>query len=71
MTADASIVVAQKSDVLRLPRAVVRARSGTTARVKIWADGRVEDRTVEVGLRGDVSIEVVEGLSERERVVAE
>ena len=71
MTADASIIVAQRSDVLRLPRAVVRGPSGGTARVKVWANGQLEPRTVKVGLRGDVNVEIVEGLSEGDMVVAE
>jgi multidrug efflux pump subunit AcrA (membrane-fusion protein) len=71
MTADASIVVAQRSDVLRLPRAIVRAGSGGTARVEVWSGGVAEERTVEIGLRGDVSVEIVSGLAEGERVVAD
>ena len=71
MTADASIVVAQNPDGLRLSRAVLRARSGGTARVKVWADGRVEDRTVKIGLRGDVNVEILEGLRQGELVFAE
>ena len=71
MTADASVIVAQRSDVLRLPRAVVRGPSGGTARVKVWANGQLEPRTVKVGLRGDVNVEILEGLSEGDLVVAE
>ena len=71
MTADASIIVAQRSDVLRLPRATVRAPSEGMANVKVWVDGRVETRTVKVGLRGDVNVEILEGLREGDAVVAE
>jgi multidrug efflux pump subunit AcrA (membrane-fusion protein) len=71
MTADASIAIAQRSDVLRLPRALVRARSDSTAQVKVWANSQEENRSVKAGLRGDVYVEVLEGLSEGERVVGE
>jgi multidrug efflux pump subunit AcrA (membrane-fusion protein) len=71
MTADASIVVAQRSDVLRLPRAIVRAGPGGTARVEVWSGGVAQDRTVEIGLRGDVNVEIVSGLAEGDRVVAD
>lgn len=71
MTADASITIARRPNVLRLPRALVRARSDGSAQVKMWADAEVESRTVKVGLRGDVYIEVLEGLTEGEQVVGE
>jgi HlyD family secretion protein len=71
MTADASIAIAQRSDVLRLPRALVRTRFDSTAQVKLWANSQEENRTVKAGLRGDVYVEVLEGLSEGERVVGE
>jgi len=69
MTVDASIIVAQRADVLRLPRALVRARADGTAQVKVWVNDHTEDRSVKVGLRGDQNVEIVEGLSEGEQVV--
>jgi multidrug efflux pump subunit AcrA (membrane-fusion protein) len=71
MTADASIVIARRSGVLRLPRALVLARSDGTAQVKVWTGDQVEERTIQVGLRGDVYIEVLEGLREGELVVGQ
>ena len=71
MTADASITVDRRPGVLRLPRSVIRAAPAGKAVVKVWAEGRKEERTVAVGLRGDVNVEIVDGLTEGDMVVAE
>ena len=71
MTVDASIVVASRKDVLRLPRALVRARSDGTATVEVWTGRGIEERLVQTGLRGDVHVEIVDGLREGEQVVAQ
>jgi macrolide-specific efflux system membrane fusion protein len=71
MTADAAIVIAQRRDVLRLPRALVQARADGTALVEVWQEGHTETRTVKVGLRGDVYVEVLDGLDLGDEVLAE
>jgi HlyD family secretion protein len=71
MTADASIVVDSRHDVLRLPRVLVRARSDGMATVQIWTGSDVEERTVRVGLRGDVYVEILDGIEGGEEVVAQ
>jgi HlyD family secretion protein len=71
MSADASIIIADRPDVLRLPRAVVRAGVGDTASVQVWAGDRTETRKVGVGLRGDVYVEITSGLTAGERVVGQ
>jgi multidrug efflux pump subunit AcrA (membrane-fusion protein) len=71
MTVDASFVIDGRSDVLRLPRALVRTRSDGTATLQVWANGQIEERTVETGLRGDVYVEILGGVREDEQVVAE
>jgi RND family efflux transporter MFP subunit len=71
MTADASIVVDSRQDVLRLPRALVRAHSDGTATVQVWTGSVVEARAVRVGLRGDVYVEILYGIAEGEEVVAQ
>ncbi|GAB4581642.1 MAG: hypothetical protein Fur0022_43910 [Anaerolineales bacterium] len=70
MTADASVVIAERAGVLCLPRGVVRASSSDTAVLEIWTGTETERRTVEIGLRGDVQIEILSGLEEGELVVA-
>jgi multidrug efflux pump subunit AcrA (membrane-fusion protein) len=71
MTVDASIVIDQRENVLRLPRAVARTGAAGTAQVQVWTGGGVEERMVKVGLRGDRYVEILEGLSEGEQVVSE
>jgi HlyD family secretion protein len=71
MTADASFIIDQRTDVLQLPRSLVRARSDGTATLQVWVNGRIEERTVEVGLRGDVYVEILSGVQEGDQVVAE
>jgi HlyD family secretion protein len=71
MTVDCSIVIARRADALCLPRALVRARSDGTAKVEVWANGQVEERTIQVGLRGDVYVEILDGLREGEQVLAQ
>lgn len=71
MTVDASIVVEQRTDVLRLPRALVRSRPDGTAQVQVWTGLTTETRTVTVGLRGDAYIEIVSGLQEGDQVVSQ
>jgi HlyD family secretion protein len=71
MTADANIILDQRSDVLRLPRALVQAKSDNTAQVKVWVGDHEETRSVTVGLRGDVFIEILDGLKLGDQVVGQ
>jgi len=54
---------------LILPRTLVRIRSDGTARVDVWNGVEIENRTIRVGLRGDLYVEVLEGLSEGDEAV--
>jgi HlyD family secretion protein len=71
MTVDSSIVVDSRHDVLRLPRALVRARPDSTATVQVWTGSEVKERTLQVGLRGDVYVEILGGIAAGEEVVAQ
>jgi RND family efflux transporter MFP subunit len=71
MTADGVISIAQRQQVLCLPRAVVHASSGNTATVKVWNGVTTEERQIEIGLRGDIYLEILSGLKEGEKVVTQ
>ncbi len=70
MTADASIVTEERQSVVRLPRALVRARSDGTATLQVWDGSQSQERSVRIGLRGDAYVQILEGLQEGEQVVA-
>ena len=71
MTAQVHIVLGRAEDVLTLPSVALGqiAADGTqTVRVQT-RDGQIETRQVRIGLNDRVNAEVVEGLSEGDRVV--
>ncbi len=71
MTADASLLIDSTADVLRLPRALVAARSDGTATVEVWQNGSSVPKDIQLGLRGDVFVAIVDGLAEGDEVVGE
>ncbi len=71
MTADASLLIERADEVLRLPRALVVARSDGSATVEVWENGRFVPHDITVGLRGDVFIAVLAGLDDGDEVVGE
>lgn len=71
MTVDASIVVDGRQNVLRLPRALVRASANGLATVQVWDGQAAVSRQIKTGLRGDVYVEILEGLSGGEEVVGQ
>jgi RND family efflux transporter MFP subunit len=70
MTVDGSVLISKQSNVLRLPRALVHARSDGTAQIQVWNGRETETRTIKAGLRGDQYVEIVTGLNEGEQVVS-
>ena len=71
MTAQVFIVLAQAKDVLLIPAAAIgNAGEGTTTNVQVLdANGRVEQRSIKVGIKSEISAEVTSGLKENEQVV--
>jgi HlyD family secretion protein len=71
MSVDISITITGKSNVLRLPRSIVRAKADNTAQVNVWVGDHSEPRTITIGLRGDVYVEIIQGLNEGDLVVSQ
>jgi len=71
MTAQVFIVLAQAKGVLLVPAAAIgNAGEGTAANVQVLkADGSVERRAIQIGIKSELSAEVTEGLKEKEQVV--
>ena len=71
MTVDTAIILDGRSDVLRLPRSLVSARGSGTGTVNVWHNSAIEERTIEVGLRGDTYIEILSGIAVGEEVAGQ
>lgn len=71
MTAQVFIVLAQAKDALLIPAAAIgNAGEGTTAKVRLLtAKGNLEQRTIKLGIKSELSAEVTSGLHENDLVV--
>ena len=71
MTAQVFIVLEQAKGVLLIPTAVVgNANEGDEIQVQVMkADQTIEIRTIKIGIKGEITTEVKEGLKEKELVV--
>ncbi|MCC6616150.1 MAG: efflux RND transporter periplasmic adaptor subunit [Anaerolineae bacterium] len=70
MSADADIITNEVGDALLAPAQFVRtdAASGRTYVDVLLEDGKLQEREVTLGLRGDSSVEIISGLSEGETI---
>jgi HlyD family secretion protein len=70
MTANASVVVSQASDVLAVPNSAITRLGGQSYVTVLSRDGKSQTRvTVETGTVGDTSTEITSGLNPGDRVV--
>jgi macrolide-specific efflux system membrane fusion protein len=71
MTAQVFIVLAQAKGVLLVPTAAIgNAGEGSEVEVKVLKpDGKVEERTIQIGIKSELLAEVKFGLKEKERIV--
>ncbi len=69
MTADADVIIAERKNVLILPRRSIRATTNATVNLSVIQNGQTQSRSVKVGLVGDVNVEIISGLQEGDQVV--
>lgn len=71
MTASVAVTVDSKQNVLYLPTSAITSRGTTgTVNVQIGNDpNKTEERSVNIGLRGDTTLEITSGLNEGDVVV--
>ncbi|GAG13999.1 unnamed protein product, partial [marine sediment metagenome] len=70
MTANVEIVAAERKEALLVPVGAMIRRAGRHFASVEKADGTLEERAVRIGITDGVSFEVLGGLTEGERVVA-
>ncbi len=68
MTADIVIKTGKKENVLIIPRGVVKKVDNKII-VNVSKNGKIEEREIEVGLKGNDFFEVISGLKEGEQIV--
>jgi macrolide-specific efflux system membrane fusion protein len=71
MTAQVFIVLAQAKNVLLIPAAAIgNAAEGSQTKVQVLKpNGKVESRTIKIGIKSELLAEVTDGLKEQEKVV--
>lgn len=69
MTADADVIVAERKNVLTLPRRSIRATANATINLSVVQNSRTVSRSVKIGLVGDLNVEILAGLQEGDQVV--
>lgn len=68
-SANVAVTTQSVTDVLHIPSTAITDRKGASGTVFVQVNGRVEKRTVQLGLRGDVDTEVTSGLAEGDEVL--
>jgi multidrug efflux pump subunit AcrA (membrane-fusion protein) len=68
MTADVEIITQIEEDILIVSKNAIQKRKGRII-VEVFKDDLIEERAVEVGIRGDDMVEIVSGLEAGEMVV--
>lgn len=68
MTADIVIQIEKRENVLVVPREAIK-KAGDKTVTEVFADDLIQEREVDVGLRGDEMVEILSGLTEGEKVI--
>ena len=70
LTVTVSIIVEEKSDVLLLPNSAIITRGRQTYAQVLSPDGTIEERAITTGISNWMQTEIIDGLTEGEKVVA-
>jgi len=70
MYANVELIIAQKSDILALPRSAIVQQDGKPTCLVVTADGTIVRRALQTGIVTPTDIEVVSGLEEQEDVIS-
>ncbi|MEA1936748.1 MAG: efflux RND transporter periplasmic adaptor subunit [Patescibacteria group bacterium] len=68
MTANLDIMTAKRDNALMIPFQALKERDGQKY-TQVLRDGKAKDILVEVGLKGDINLEIINGLTEGQEVV--
>ncbi len=68
MTARVNINIAEKNDALMVPLSALKTNNGGQYVVVVNPDGKTENRNVTVGLSSDDKVEIIDGLSEGDKL---
>lgn len=69
MTANLDIMTAKKEDVVKVPFQAIKEKDDGSKYVQIVENGEIKDVSVKIGLKGDVDVEITDGLLEGQEVV--
>ena len=70
MYANVELIIAQKSDILALPRSAIVQQDGKPTCLVVTANGTIVRRALQTGIVTPTDIEVVSGLEEQEDVIS-
>lgn len=68
-SANADVIIERRDDVLAIPERLLEVRNDTSYVQVMGPDGAMEERAIQTGLSDAVTIEVLEGLEEGEKLV--
>jgi RND family efflux transporter MFP subunit len=69
MSAQVDLLIAERPDVLTLPRSAVLTQDGQTFCLRIDADSRLVKHPVKTGLKAGADVEILEGLTGSEELI--
>ncbi len=69
MSANVVIITNKKENVMSLPRSAIKVEKANNYVVVIKGNGEKEKRLVKTGLIGSVKVEIIDGLTESEKVL--